>query len=224
MCLSSELICLPGYHLSVWWISPTNKKVMDLSHIPTVTRTISCIWISVSGTSVPCPTGAGVCQAKAPLVPELHACAPGADVLPQKKVVESHRVDHVEELFEHLQDDLGVQALVAHDCVEGIHLADDGFQAVGVISIRQAGGTLPVARGLHPRQTLNALVLQHGRHWKKSMIREAACSQGRSVFGSLRSHSTQGFGSDPTQRWTRSTCIWHGISNLLISTQNRTST
>lgn len=64
------------------------------------------------------------------LLPELHACAPGADVLPQKQVVERHCVDHVEKLSEHLLDDLGVQALVAHDRVEGVHLADDGLQAV----------------------------------------------------------------------------------------------
>lgn len=95
-------------------------------------------------------------------LPELHACAPGADVLPQKQVVERHCVNHVEELSEHLQDDLGVQALVAHDRVEGVHLADDGFQAIRVVSFRHAGGALPVARGLHPGQTLNALVLQHG--------------------------------------------------------------
>ena len=119
----------------------------------------------------PCVSGTGVWGVPSPggglrcaRLPELHACAPGADVLPQKQVVERHRVDHVEELSEHLQDDLGVQALVAHNRVEGVHLADDGFQAVRVVSFRHAGGALPVARGLHPRQTLNALVLQHGRH------------------------------------------------------------
>ena len=83
------------------------------------------------------------------LLPELHACAPRADVLPQEQVVESHSVDHVEELLEHLQDDLRVQALVTHDCVKGIHLADDGFQAVGVVPVHHAGGALAVACWLH---------------------------------------------------------------------------
>lgn len=92
------------------------------------------------------------------LLPELHACAPRADVLPQKQVVEGHSVDHVEKLLEHLQDDLGVQALVAHDCVKGVHLADDGFQAVGVVPVHHAGGALAVARWLHTRETLNALI------------------------------------------------------------------
>lgn len=101
-------------------------------------------------------------MARAPLLPELHACAPRADVLPQEQVVERHRGDHVEELFEHLQDDLRVQALVAHDRMKGIHLADDGFQAVRVIPVHHAGGALPVACWLHTRQTLNALIFQHG--------------------------------------------------------------
>lgn len=93
------------------------------------------------------PRGSG----RAPLLPELHAGAPRAGVLPQEQVVEGHGVDHVEELLEHLQDDLRVQALVAHDRVEGIHLADDGFQAVGVVPVYHAGGALPVARWLHAR-------------------------------------------------------------------------
>lgn len=81
------------------------------------------------------PTPAGVsgsstCAVGVPLLPELHACAPRADVLPQEQVVESHRGDHVEELLEHLQGDLGVQALVTHDRVKAVHLADDGLQAV----------------------------------------------------------------------------------------------
>lgn len=113
------------------------------------------------------PTPAGVsgsstCAAGAPLLPELHACAPRADVLPQEQVVESHRSDHVEELLEHLQDDLGVQALVTHDRVKAVHLADDGFQAVRVLPVRHAGGALPVACWFHTTETLNALILQHG--------------------------------------------------------------
>lgn len=121
-----------------------------------------------------------------PLLPELHACAPGADILPQEQVVERHRGDHVEELFEHLQDDLGVQALVTQDRVERIHLADDGFQAVGVISVHRAGGALPVARGLHSRETLNALIFQHGRNWKESIITEACMSPQRSGLGTVQ--------------------------------------
>lgn len=123
---------------------------MDLSYLLTVTRTISLDLDFIFRDQSPVGDPSQCAWwGEAPPLPELHACAPRADVLPQKQVVESHCVDHVEELFEHLQDDLRVQALVTHDCVKGIHLADDGFQAVRAIPVRHAGGALPVARWLH---------------------------------------------------------------------------
>lgn len=98
-------------------------------------------------------------------VPELHAGAPGADVLAQQQVVKGDGVDAVEELPDHLTYDLGVQAVVSHDVVELPQLLDQGLQGVagGAVGVRvHAGRTVPVAHRLHARQAGDALALQHG--------------------------------------------------------------
>lgn len=110
-------------------------------------------------------------RALARTLPELHACAPRADILPQQQVVESHSIDHVEQLFEDLLGDLRVKALVAHDIVKCVQLTDDGLQAVQVVAVTHAGGSLSIAHWLHTWQALNALVFQHRRYWEwKSII------------------------------------------------------
>lgn len=83
-------------------------------------------------------------------LPELHACAPRAHILPEQEVVEGYGVDHVEELLKHLQDDLRVEALVTHDRMECVQLSYHGLQAVRILAIHHAGAAIAVARGLHP--------------------------------------------------------------------------
>ena len=92
--------------------------------------------------------------------PDLHALAPGAHVLAQQQVVEGDGADDVELLLDHLLDELGVCAMLAHDGVKRAELAQDGFQRVGAL-VRDAGGALAQTGGLHPRHTLDGLMLQH---------------------------------------------------------------
>lgn len=102
------------------------------------------------------------------LVPELHAGAPGADVLAQQQVVKGNSVDAVEELPDRLTYDLRVQTVVSHDVVELPQLLDQGLQGVagGAVGVHvHAGRTVPVAHRLHACQAGDALALQHGRHW-----------------------------------------------------------
>lgn len=95
--------------------------------------------------------------------PDLHAFAPGAHVLAQQQVVEGDGAHDVELLLDHLLDELGVGAVLAHGGVEGVELPQDGVQREGAF-VGDAGGPLAQAGGLHPRHALNGLVLQHAGH------------------------------------------------------------
>lgn len=100
---------------------------------------------------------------QAPAPPQLHARAPRADILPQQEVVEGDGIDHVEELLEHLLDDLWVQALVTHDAVECVQLANHFIQAVGAVTCC-IGGVFPVAHRFDTGKPLDTLIFQHCRH------------------------------------------------------------